>query len=1170
MPNNPRIVSHATGGRPISSLIPQTSTPYLLSEEGGSTDDDDSDFSFEIEEEITQKKARTNDDRLPMISQPLVTRDAHNSKINAEQKMDAKKPSSNIIVTYTALSVQKDDDDDMSFEESITSDDDFSISVASETDELVKDSTNSARKSAVKMMQPVNSWDGRADVSNTSSKTNSIQSFVDKLSTNGNKPDCNSLPPQQVFAVTKQCQQSDDVSTTSSRVQSLRSKAASSIEFAQSIVKSHGDIESGTFTGVSTSNGKLKKYICSYGDGTNVSTPSSKQSSRRKMRCIVGFVLVAAAITGSALIALDIRQKEKSKPTSEAETNNDYPWYVDWNKYQCVMNCNGPNPCGGTKMTDDDTFSTLKECCSVGMATFIDEHWTLDMCMEMTSAETMIPTFSPSPDKKDDSYAPTTGHLVSLTSRVKPSKPTPRPNKPSKPTSPAQNTGEDETEALYYPDYGERNCIKEDVSSRQSWDKGFDTKDECCDVNFSWDRGSVCFGGGEEISTALPKTVLSVTTSLPTIAPTIRPTLRPITSSPTRSPTKKPTLPPSKKPTSSPIIPGSPTRSPVISPTMSPSTFPTSSPTLLPTHKPSTKPTGVPIGPTPSPTGQLELLRAMLVTRSPKSTDNLFLESSVQYQAMEWLVGNSLYDSYPDDRKVQRWALTTFYYSLYGGEWTVDNGWVNIDGDLENECTWHGISCTEAGTVMSINLNANKVYGNVPDETSLLVDVEYLELSENEIKSIPASLIGLPKLLVLDLYKNRLQQIPVGDYGSSILEELYLSYNGISSIPDVFFQLRFVKVLWLAHNKISSTLTGFGKMILLEELDLESNQFQGSIPEEMFGLVNLASLYLYDNELTGQFPQGLSKITSLTELDLHSNNIEGTLPTEIGKFSTLSKLYLGNNKIMGQIPTQLFGLTKLTVLDISENYLNSTIGSGIGNLDLLTQLYLHENYKKGNNGEIESYGIYGTIPESIGSLTLLKQLRLDNNYVEGMLPVAIGELQSLEILRLESNNLYGSIKSITNAKNLRYVHLWSNYFTDTISNSIGQLSQVVELFLDDNELTGFIPSEMGLLANATYISLGFNKLEGMIPTSFGMLSTLERLDLQDNSLSGEIPKELGNIKSLKMIRLEGNQFFGDIPEKVCSLKNLDVLSGDCAIAADNTTDNSYWWSCSCCTVCDKA
>ena len=1214
-----------------------TFSPYLLSEEA--SDSDESDFSFEIEEEIVhesnekncsiatttkrQTKACNHDSTQPKY--------LHEIERKSDGKIDGKKGAA-----FKAEIVSNSDNDDVSLQDSTMSDD-FSISVASETDGLVsavESSTDSVKKSAVQRRQSDMSKGtneksklirrGKAsDESTTSSKT-AIQSLMEKLSSMG---DANSTQEHVDKAKTVV---SD--SMTSSKFESLKSKAVGSIEIAESIVKTHGDIEnvdSITPSNSSTSKNGSRLWGTPQKDADRTATQSRKRSSKRKICCIVGFVMVAAGATVGALIAFEIIFKGKimpsSKPpepetTTEMTSYGDSPWYVDWNSFKCVMDCNGRPPCGGTKLNDDESFATLELCCLVGMSIFIDEHWTSENCMSMTAIQTAIPTYSPTPGLNEETSVPTVGHQTSTSSSYNPPgmfyadfntmkcvvEATSRKAEWEKGFERMSdccgayfggdlyktclNEDEESTDPvlLYYPDYSARNCLEEDSSTKQSWEKGFDTKAECCDFNFIWDKSSICYRGEEGVDTVIPT---STPSAKPTAIPTAKPTAIPTTNSPSTRPTSSPinsptlqptlkpsslspTLSPSKTPTASPVIPGSPTRSPIVSPSSSPSSLPSTFPTVapsvshVPTVKPSLTPSVTPTAPTSSPTGELEVLRTTLVTRSPTSSDNLFIESSDQYLAMEWLLGNTMFASYPDERKIQRWALSTLFYSLYGTDWTINNGWLSHNGNLEHECTWHGISCSSSGTIISINLKANRVDGHFPDEIVLLVDIEYLGLSENKIRSIPSSLISLPNLKVLDLHKNRIREIPDGDYGASRMEELYLSYNGISSIPNTFFQLRFLKVLWLANNGISAPLSGFGKMTLLEELDLESNQFYGPIPEEMFGLSNLSVLYLYENELTGQIPPGLSQLTSLTALDLHSNQIEGQIPAEIGSFSMLSELYLGNNKIGGQIPSQLYKVTSLTVLDISENYLNSTLGSGIGNLNQLTKLDLHDNYKK-SGGEVESYGIYGSIPETIGSLTQLKELRLDNNYVSSTLPPAIGDLTNLEILRLESNNFHGSIKPVANAKNLRYVHLWSNYFSGPISSRIGQLSQVVELFLDDNEFTGFIPSELGSLSNAKYIALGTNELEGVIPPSFGMLASLERLDLQGNNLTGEVPAELGNIQSLERIRLEGNQLFGDIPKAICNSGSLEFLSGNCETIADSTIQNSYWWSCNCCTVCDE-
>ncbi len=70
---------------------------------------------------------------------------------------------------------------------------------------------------------------------------------------------------------------------------------------------------------------------------------------------------------------------------------------------------------------------------------------------------------------------------------------------------------------------------------------------------------------------------------------------------------------------------------------------------------------------------------------------------------------------------MQRWVLVTFYRSLNGDEWVVRYGWTEDEGDLTNECTWHGVVCDANGVVTSIDLSENNLRGEIPPEVALLV-----------------------------------------------------------------------------------------------------------------------------------------------------------------------------------------------------------------------------------------------------------------------------------------------------------------------------------------------------------------------------------------------------------------------------------------------------------------
>ena len=57
-------------------------------------------------------------------------------------------------------------------------------------------------------------------------------------------------------------------------------------------------------------------------------------------------------------------------------------------------------------------------------------------------------------------------------------------------------------------------------------------------------------------------------------------------------------------------------------------------------------------------------------------------------------------------------------------------------------------------------------------------------------------------------------------------------------------------------------------------------------------------------------------------------------------------------------------------------------------------------------------------------------------------------------------------------------------------------------------------------------------MSGEIPPELGNLSNLLYLYLQDNDLSGEIPPELGNLSNLLYLYLQDNDLSGCVPSSL--------------------------------------
>ena len=100
-----------------------------------------------------------------------------------------------------------------------------------------------------------------------------------------------------------------------------------------------------------------------------------------------------------------------------------------------------------------------------------------------------------------------------------------------------------------------------------------------------------------------------------------------------------------------------------------------------------------------------------------------------------------------------------------------------------------------------------------------------------------------------------------------------------------------------------------------------------------------------------------------------------------------------------------------------------------------------------------------------------------------------------------------------------------------LPESIGNLTSLVQLYIDDNNLTT-LPESIGNLSNLFYLVANFNNLTAL-PESIGNLSNLIFLDLGYNEIS-YIPDSIGNLANLQTLWIFDNQL-STLPDSICSL-----------------------------------
>lgn len=108
--------------------------------------------------------------------------------------------------------------------------------------------------------------------------------------------------------------------------------------------------------------------------------------------------------------------------------------------------------------------------------------------------------------------------------------------------------------------------------------------------------------------------------------------------------------------------------------------------------------------------------------------------------------------------------------------------------------------------------------------------------------------------------------------------------------------------------------------------------------------------------------------------------------------------------------------------------------------------------------------------------------------------------------------------------------LISQGLSGTLSPSIGNLSNLQSVLLQNNAMSGPIPADIGKLDKLQTLDLSNNKFSGGIPSSVGDLKNLNYLRLNNNSFSGPCPESLSNIHSLTLVDLSYNNLSGSLPK----------------------------------------
>lgn len=153
---------------------------------------------------------------------------------------------------------------------------------------------------------------------------------------------------------------------------------------------------------------------------------------------------------------------------------------------------------------------------------------------------------------------------------------------------------------------------------------------------------------------------------------------------------------------------------------------------------------------------------------------------------------------------------------------------------------------------------------------SLANSLEVLDLSNNQLSTLPDELSSLKKLKILFLTNNHFEKIPAILASCPQLEMISFKSNKLTHVDENVLPLQ-TRWLILTDNKITKLPDSMGELARLQKFAFAGNQLQ-KLPDSMKNCVNLELMRLSANQLT-TLPDWLFQLPKLAWLAFSGNKL---------------------------------------------------------------------------------------------------------------------------------------------------------------------------------------------------------------------------------------------------------------------------------------------------------